>query len=88
MPAGTCFTCHHNVDEADVVFVRLSDGTRLESIRVLSDPLTDLAVVQIPMVEGLSVATMANSDEVQVGDWVVAIGNPYGLGLSVNARDC
>lgn len=82
---GYVLTCYHVVEEADVVFVRLADGRRIESVKVLTDPLTDLAVVQIADAGRLSAATLADSDALRVGDWVVSIGNPYSLGLSVSA---
>jgi len=82
---GYVLTCYHVVEAADVVFVRLADGRRIESVKVLTDPLTDLAVVQIADAGPLSAATLADSDALRVGDWVVSIGNPYRLGLSVSA---
>ena len=82
---GYVLTCYHVVEEADVVFVRLPDGRRIESVKVLTDPLTDLAVVQIADAGRLTSATLADSDELRVGDWVVSLGNPYSLGLSVSA---
>lgn len=81
---GYVLTCSHLVEAADGVFVRLPDGRRLEAIKVLTDPLTDLAVVQIEPGQ-LSVATLAEKDELRVGDWVISVGNPYSLGLSVSA---
>ncbi len=82
---GFILTCNHVVDSAETIFVRLSDGRKYESLKVFSDPVTDLAVIQIPKEESLPVAQLGNSDDLEIGDWVVSIGNPYELGLSVSA---
>ncbi|WP_168205250.1 trypsin-like peptidase domain-containing protein [Bythopirellula goksoeyrii] len=81
---GFILTCNHVVDSAETIFVRLSDGRKYESLKVFSDPVTDLAVIQIPKDDSLTVAQLGNSDNLEIGDWVVSIGNPYELGLSVS----
>jgi serine protease Do len=73
------------VESAENVFVRLSDGQRFESINVWTDPVTDIAVIEIASKEPLAVAPIGNSDHLQIGDWVASIGNPYNLGLSISA---
>ena len=79
---GTILTNAHVVEGADKVTVILKDGRRLEG-RVLGvDEVTDLAVVKVKEA-GLPVATLANSDAVQVGDWAIAVGNPFGLDNTV-----
>src|SRR6185369_8329386 len=65
--------------------VTLEDGRKLEGKMLGHDPLTDLALVKLQGAEGLPVAKLGDSDAVRVGDWVVAIGNPYGLATSVSA---
>lgn len=82
---GYVLTCHHVVESAETVFVRLADGRRFEAIAILSDPVTDLAVIQFPNEEPLPVVPIGNSDDLQIGDWVASIGNPYELGLSIRA---
>lgn len=82
---GFILTCHHVIATASTLFVRLPNGQRVEPVDVRSDPLTDLAVVRIASDGRLPVASFGNSDEVRMGDWVVSVGNPYGLGPSVSA---
>jgi len=75
---GYILTNHHVVGEADRILVVLYDGTEKEAKLVGTDPETDIAVVKI---EGndLSVLPMGNSDEILVGEDVIAVGNPFGL---------
>ena len=75
---GHILTNHHVVGEADRILVVLYDGTEKEAKLVGTDPETDIAVVKI---EGndLSVLPMGNSDEILVGEDVIAVGNPFGL---------
>lgn len=82
---GYVLTCNHVIREADMTFVRLEDGRRFEVIKILQDPFTDVAVVQIEGAAPLRAAELATKDELAVGDWVVTIGNPYGLGVSLTA---
>lgn len=82
---GYVLTCNHVIAEADLTFVRLADGRRYEVVKTLQDPFTDVAIVQIAPDEPLQPAELAKDDDLQVGDWVVTIGNPYGLGVSVTA---
>ena len=82
---GYVLTCNHVVESADVVRVRLGDGRRLEAIQIHSDPVMDLAVIQVSSGKPLPEAPLGNSDELRIGDWVASIGNPYELGLSISA---
>lgn len=82
---GYVLTCNHVVESAENVFVRLTDGRRFESVKILADPVTDIAVIQISTQEPLPVAPIGNSDDLRIGDWVASIGNPYDLGLSISA---
>jgi serine protease Do len=81
---GVVLTNNHVVAGADEVWVQLADERRFEARVVGSDPSTDVAVVKIDRPPGdLRPALLGNSDEVRVGDYVVAIGNPLGLGQTV-----
>ncbi len=75
-------TNHHVIENAQEIIVTLRDGRRLDAIVVGADPETDVAVIKIPP-EDLTALKFADSDEHRVGDFVVAIGNPFGLGQTV-----
>ena len=75
---GYILTNHHVVGEADRILVILYDGTEKEAKLVGTDPETDIAVVKIEG-NGLPVLPMGNSDEILVGEDVIAVGNPFGL---------
>jgi S1-C subfamily serine protease len=79
---GTILTNAHVVSGADRVTVILKDGRRVEGTVRGVDEVTDLAVVKISG-GSLPVATLADSDQVQVGDWAIAVGNPFGLDNTV-----
>ena len=81
---GYVLTNNHVIARADEIAVGLADGRSLEAKLIGTDPDTDLAVIQIPA-EKLSALQLANSDELQVGDFVVAVGNPFGLGQTVTS---
>ena len=81
---GYVLTNHHVVENADGVSVTLSDGRQVEAEFIGSDPDTDVALIRIPS-QNLTAVPMANSDQLQVGDFVVAMGNPYGLGQTVTS---
>jgi serine protease DegQ len=81
---GYVLTNYHVIARADEISVGLKDGRSLEATLIGSDPDTDLAVIQIPA-ENLSALQLADSDELQVGDFVVAVGNPFGLGQTVTS---
>lgn len=81
---GYVVTCSHVIQSADYVYVHLHDGRRLEATRILIDPLTDIAVIQLPELVR-PVAPMGDSDRLRAGDWVVSVGNPYSLGISMSA---
>ena len=81
---GYIVTNNHVVDEATKVTVIFEDGDEREATIVGTDERTDLAVVKIDGVDDLPFVTLAD-DEVRVGDWVVAVGNPFGLGGTVTA---
>ena len=82
-PEGLILTNAHVVDGSSRVTVVLVDGRSLEGSVVGSDPITDLAVVRVSSNSPLPVAPLGNSDGVQVGDWAIAVGNPFGLDNTV-----
>jgi serine protease Do len=79
---GYIITNHHVVDDAETVDVHLGDGRHATAVVVGSDPMTDLAVLKINA-PNLIAAEWGDSDELQVGDLVWALGNPYGLDHSL-----
>lgn len=81
---GYVLTNNHVIDGADDIQVTLSDGRTLNGKFIGSDPDSDVALVQIPA-ERLAALSLANSDELRVGDFVVAVGNPFGIGQSVTS---
>ncbi|MDP7616303.1 MAG: DegQ family serine endoprotease [Arenicellales bacterium] len=76
--SGYVVTNHHVIENADQIRVRLDDGRSFEAKVVGADPEADVAVIQIPA-QGLKPINIGDSDSLRVGDFVVAIGNPFGL---------
>ncbi|UCD49576.1 MAG: Do family serine endopeptidase [Phycisphaerales bacterium] len=83
-PDGYILTNNHMVGGAETVTVQLDDGHKVTAEIVGTDPQTDVAVVKIDE-ENLPYIKLANSDDLGVGEWVVAIGNPFGLSHTVTA---
>lgn len=81
--SGYILTNHHVVAEADVIQVRLPDEREFVAKVVGKDSKTDLALIRIEGAGTLPVARMGDSDKAEVGSWVVAIGNPFGLETTV-----
>lgn len=81
---GYVITNHHVIGRADEITVTLRDGRELSAKLVGSDPESDVAILKVPS-EGLTAISLADSDDLQVGDFVVAIGNPFGLGQTVTS---
>lgn len=81
---GYIVTNHHVIDKADEISVNLHDGRTLKATLVGSDPETDIAVLQVDSGK-LAALPMSDSDRLRVGDFVVAIGNPFGLGQTVTS---
>jgi len=82
---GIVVTNNHVIDGADEINVILADNTTIRAELVGADPRTDIAVLRIRTDRPLTAVPWGNSDEAEVGDWVIAIGNPFGLGGSVTA---
>ena len=80
--SGYIITNHHVVDDAGEIYVKLEDRRELEAELVGSDPKTDIAVLKVKA-SGLTDVPFANSRDVKVGDYTIAIGNPFGLGHTV-----
>ncbi len=81
---GLVLTNNHVIANADKISIRLTDGREFEAKLVGADPETDVAVVQIKGTN-LIALPLANSERLRVGDFVVAIGNPFGLGQTVTS---
>ena len=84
-PSGIIVTNHHVIDEADEITVRLQDDRELAAEVVGRDPKTDLAVLRVQSDEPLPFLEFGDSDKTRVGDWVIAIGNPFGFSSTVTA---
>ncbi len=84
-PAGFIVTNNHVVGTATRIMVSLSDGTRLPATLIGGDELTDVAVIKVSPAAPLPAASWGDSRAAEVGDWVIAAGNPFGLGGSVSA---
>jgi serine protease Do len=84
-PAGIILTNDHVIEGADEVVVELADGRQFHAAKVQSDEQSDLAIVRIEAGGSLPAAALGDSDKMQIGDWVLAIGTPMGLDLSVSA---
>ncbi len=82
---GFVVTNNHVIQDADEIKVILQDDTRLTAEIVGRDPKTDIALLKVKTDKDLAAVEFGNSDKSRVGDWVVAIGNPFGLGGTVTA---
>lgn len=82
---GYVVTNNHVVDNANVIKVQLSDGRKFDAKVVGKDPRSDIALIQIQNPKNLTAIKLADSDALRVGDYTVAIGNPFGLGETVTS---
>ena len=73
-------TNNHVVDNATKITVQLDDGRKFEAKVIGKDPRSDIAVIQLIGAKNLTAIKIADSEQLRVGDYTVAIGNPYGLG--------
>ena len=81
---GYVLTNHHVIANADKIFVKLKDRRQFTAELVGADPATDIAVLKIPP-EDLTALAIGDSDALEVGDFVIAIGNPFGIGQTVTS---
>jgi len=84
-PSGIVVTNNHVIGDANDISVIFSDGTRLKAEIVGKDSKVDLAVLKVKSDKPLKAVPFGDSDSIRPGDWVLAIGNPFGLGGSVTA---
>lgn len=82
---GYIITNNHVINNADKITVKLEDGREFKAKLVGSDPLSDVALIQVEEPKNLTEIKFADSDKLRVGDFTVAIGNPFGLGQTVTS---
>ncbi len=82
---GIVITNNHVIQGAEDIIVSVNDSTEYKAKLLGADPYMDLAVLQIESEKDFQPVSFGNSDEARVGDWVIAIGNPFGFGGSVTA---
>ena len=82
-PAGFIVTNNHVIEGADDIEVNFADGSKLKATLIGTDPKTDLALLKVEPVAPLKAVPFGDSRKMRIGDWVMAIGNPFGLGGSV-----
>lgn len=83
--AGTILTNHHLIEGAKRIIVKLSTGKQFDAKVVGKDPRTDIAVLKIDGGVDFSAIPLGNSDQLEIGEWVLAVGNPFGLDNSVTS---
>lgn len=83
--SGIILTNNHVVKDASKLLIKLHDGREFEATDWKTDPKTDIAVLRINAATSLPVASIGNSDQLDVGDWVIAVGAPFGLDETVTA---
>ena len=82
---GFILTNNHVIMNAEKIVVKLSDGREFEAKAIGKDPKTDIALIKIDAAGKLPTVSLGDSDKLQVGEWVLAIGNPFGLDQTVTA---
>jgi serine protease Do len=82
---GYIFTNNHVVEQADKILVKISSGKEYEAKVIGTDANTDIALIKIKPDNSLPVAEIGDSEKLRVGEWVIAIGNPFGLEATVTA---
>lgn len=82
-PDGYILTNNHVVENADKITVTLADNQQVEARIIGTDPLSDVALIKIDRDEKLPTIPLGNSERLEVGEWVIAIGNPFGLNQTV-----
>ncbi len=84
-PSGYIVTNNHVIDDSDAITVILSDGISLPARVVGRDTKTDLALLKVTSKRPLPATRFGDSDKARIGDWVIAIGDPFGIGSTVTA---
>ena len=84
-PSGLIVTNNHVIEDAEHITATLNDGTVLPAKLIGRDEKTDLALLKVTTAKPLPAARFGDSDHARIGDWVIAIGNPFGLGSTVTA---
>ncbi|HEX5421783.1 MAG TPA: DegQ family serine endoprotease, partial [Gammaproteobacteria bacterium] len=84
-PSGYIVTNNHVISHADHIVVTFQDGEKLNAKLVGHDPKTDLALIKVDASHKLPSVSFGDSDKARIGDWVLAIGNPFGLGGTATA---
>jgi len=84
-PSGIVLTNNHVVEDADEVLVRLPNGSELTASEIKRDPNSDLAILRITNQGELAAAQLGDSNGLEIGDWVIAIGSPFELEATVSA---
>ncbi|WP_120513401.1 Do family serine endopeptidase [Photobacterium salinisoli] len=82
---GYVVTNHHVIDGADKILVQLHDGREVKAELIGSDSMSDIALLRLDNTKNLKAIKIADSDQLRVGDFTVAIGNPFGLGQTVTS---
>ncbi|HEX9146883.1 MAG TPA: Do family serine endopeptidase, partial [Candidatus Binatia bacterium] len=82
---GSILTNNHVVENAQKIVVKLADDQEYEAKVIGRDPKTDIAIIRINAKTNLTAASLGDSDRLEVGEWVVAIGNPFGLDSTVTS---
>lgn len=82
---GYALTNNHVIDNADKITVKLNDGREFKAKVIGKDEMSDVALIQLENPKNLTEIKMADSDKLRVGDFTVAIGNPFGLGQTVTS---
>lgn len=83
--SGRIVTNNHVIEDADEIMVELSDGRKLKAELVGRDEKTDLAVIKVDAKGDLPTVAFGDSDTARVGEWIVALGNPFGVGQTATA---
>ncbi|HLD45587.1 MAG TPA: trypsin-like peptidase domain-containing protein, partial [bacterium] len=82
---GTVLTNYHVIAGADDIYLALNDGQKVEASLLGVDTTLDIALLKINKVDTYPVAELGDSNNTVIGDWVVAVGNPFGLGQTITA---
>jgi serine protease Do len=83
-PSGIIVTNNHVIADADEIYANFNDGSKLKAELIGKDTKSDIAVLRVKPEKPIKAVAFGNSDKMRVGDWVMAIGNPFGLGGSVS----